>query len=143
MKNAVKFFHAISYLQYPLMLVAVYFILQPYFNGFEDVLGYINKGLIFVGLGVSFSTLQDTTKTQNKFSLKIYQNPAYARIFILVMIALILFFLVLGLFGLFSSEDEKLSELAFGMIVLGIGMIGMLKAVFEMAENHRVGKEEG
>lgn len=137
MKNAVRFFHTISYLQYPLMLVAIYFMLQPYFNGFQDAPAFINKGLVFVGLGISFSTLQDTTKTQNKISLKIYQNPRYAKMFIIAMVILILFFIVSGLFGLFSIEDSQLSEMAFGMIVLGIGMIGMLKAVIEMAENHR------
>ncbi len=138
MKKAKLFFHRISYLQYPLMLVAIYFILQPYFNGSQDALGYINKGLVFLGLGVSFSTLQDTTKTQNKFSLRIYQNPQYSRAFILVMIVVILFFLVAGLIGMFESSDEKISEISLGMIVMGIGMIGMLKAVFEMAENHRL-----
>ena len=137
MKNAVRFFHTISYLQYPLMLVAIYFMLQPYFNGFQDAPAFINKGLVFVGLGISFSTLQDTTKTQNKISLKIYQNPRYAKMFIIAMVILILFFIVSGLVGLFSIEDSQLSEMAFGMIVLGIGMIGMLKAVIEMAENHR------
>ena len=54
------------------------------------------------------------------------------------MIVVILFFLVAGLIGMFESSDEKISEISLGMIVMGIGMIGMLKAVFEMAENHRV-----
>ncbi|MCA6074330.1 hypothetical protein [Fulvivirga sedimenti] len=139
MKKATLFFHRISYLQYPLMLIALYFIIQPYY-GFQDALGYINKGLVFMGLGVTFSTLQDTTKTQNKLSLRIYQNPTYARIFIIVMIALILFFLVVGLIGLFAASDAKLSEVSLGMIVMGVGMIGMLKAVFEMADNHRAGE---
>lgn len=140
MKKARDIFQAVSYLQYPLMLTAMYFIIQPYFNGFEDAPAYINKGLIFIGLGISFSTLQDTTKTQNKLSLKIYQNPTYARVFIIAMVILIMFFIVSGLIGLFSLEDNQLSEVALGMIVLGIGMIGMLKAIFEMAENHRTDK---
>jgi hypothetical protein len=141
MKRATLFFHRISYLQYPLMLVAMYFILQPYLNGFQDALADINKGLVFLGLGISFSTLQDTTKTQNKISLRVYQNPGYARAFKISMIIVILFMLISGIFGMFASDDEKISEISLGMIVMGIGMIGMLKAVFEMAENHRRDKE--
>ena len=70
-----QFFQYISYLQYPFMLVAVFLAFQPYFGGFENltsdgILAGVNNMLIFMGLSVSFSTLQDTTKTQNELSPK-------------------------------------------------------------------------
>ena len=61
-------FHYISYLQYPLMLIALYFAFKPYFNGLEItnekidlIFRNLNNMLIFMGLGISFSTLQDAT----------------------------------------------------------------------------------
>ncbi len=90
-----------------------------------------------MGLGISFSTLQDTNKVQNNFSKRIYQNPRSTKIFVLVMSGMILFFLVAGLAGFFMSEKNAFSELAFGLISVGIGMIGMLKAAIEMAEHQQ------
>jgi hypothetical protein len=72
MKETKLIFHYISYLQYPLMMIAMLFALKPYIFGFETLFSDFNKMLVFMGLGISFSTLQDTTKTQNKLSLKIY-----------------------------------------------------------------------
>lgn len=75
-------FQYISYLQYPLMLVALYFSFIPYLSGLEKLrenltllFDNLNSALIFMGLGISFSSLQDTTKAQNKLSLNIWQNP--------------------------------------------------------------------
>jgi len=70
-------FHAISYLQYPLVAIAMYFAFRPYFGGLNQlgeksdlIFEGINNALIFFGLALSFSTLQDTSKTQNNFSNK-------------------------------------------------------------------------
>lgn len=138
-----KFFHAVSYLQYPLMLVALFFVIQPYLGGFdaafEDfnlVLRGINKTFIFMGLGISFSTLQDTTKTQNEFSRKIWEDRKKSRRFLTMMSVSILIILSFGVFAYFSSSDSAIKEVSFGAIVLGIGMVGMLKSAIEMADYH-------
>lgn len=89
-----------------------------------------------MGLAISFSTLQDTTKTQNKLSLRVYQNPKYAKYFIIYLVLLTLTFLIFGIFGLLFSKNENFQAIAFGSITLGIGMIGMLKVAIEMAEYH-------
>lgn len=95
-----KFFHYVSYLQYPLMLLALYFAFKPYFFGFDQlkekpelVFENLNSLLIFMGLAVSFSSLQDTTKTQNKFSEKIWRSPKKGKIMIGVISAMIIYFL--------------------------------------------------
>lgn len=136
MKNTTQFFHLLSYLQYPIMLIAVFFSVRPYISGFETVFEDLNKVLMFMGLGISFSTLQDTTKTQNKVSLKVYQNPTYARLFFLFTSAIIILLISVGLLGLFELSTPIFQEISLGTLVLGIGMIGMLKAISEMIENH-------
>ena len=64
LKNYKQFFQYLSYAQYPLMLVALYFAYEPLISGVESLdtlFEAYNKSLLFMGLGISFSTLQDTT----------------------------------------------------------------------------------
>lgn len=139
-----RFFHLISYLQYPLMLMALYYAIHPYLGGldaikdnFNLVLADINKMLVWMGLGISFSTLQDTTRTQNELSRKIWEDPKKGRRMIILIMVSIAIILAYGVFGYFISDSATLQEVSFGAIVLGIGMMGMLKAASEMYENHR------
>ncbi|MGB0521778.1 MAG: hypothetical protein ACPGJS_02400 [Flammeovirgaceae bacterium] len=142
MKNPKQFFHLLSYLQYPILLVSLYYyaffiisLVQANIQWAE-----LNNVLVFYGISVSFSTLQDTTKTQNKFSRKIWEHPTKGKI-ALVMIALLAFgFIIIGLIGTFINTESVFKELSFGLTVLGIGVIGMLKAAMEMFENHRKDK---
>ncbi len=92
---------------------------------------------MFLGLGVGFSTLQDTTKTQNSISKRVFENPKYAQRFIFFVAVLVAFFVGVGLFGTLISNNTILNELAIGCLGLGIGMMGMLKGAIEMAEHHR------
>jgi uncharacterized membrane protein len=145
--NFKTIFHYISYLQYPLMLIALYLMLSPYLSGIEKLIDNpdlifknLNSVLIFMGLGTSFSSLQDTTKTQNEFSKKIWENPKKGRIIIIIMCLTILFLLILGLTGYFNTSDGILKDLSVGIIVFSLGMFGFLKAAIEMFENHRKDK---
>jgi hypothetical protein len=138
--NTKQFFHYISYLQYPMMAVGLYFILQPYFNDFDGMFHSLNRAMVFIGLGVSLSTLQDTTMTQNEASRKIWESPKKGKLFLILMSAMTLFFIVSGLIGIFASDEAILSELSLGLVVIGIGFLGLLKAGSEMFENHRLDK---
>lgn len=147
MEKFKKFFQIMSYLQYPLMVLAVFFSFKPYFNGISDVfknpnilLENYNYTLIFLGLGISFSTLQDTTKTQNKLSKRIWEDPKKGKRLILITCALVILFLSYGIFGYFITENEQLKEVSFGAIVLSIGLIGFLKTTLEIFDNHRKDK---
>lgn len=141
-KNARYFFQKISYLQYPLLLVAFYFIGKMYYDLFvlnneESVLSYFNKSFVFLGLGISFSSLQDITKTQNKFSKRIWENRKKGRIVLIIMTVFTLGLIILGLIGTFSSSDSKMKEVSTGYLMLGLGMIGFLKSAIEMREHHK------
>lgn len=136
MQSAKDFFHKISYLQYPIMAVALFFCYRPLFSGLENIWADLNKGLVFLGLGVSFSTLQDTTKTQNKISKRVWENPRYSRIFLIVLSFQIIIFIGMGLVGMFLTDIQALQELSLGFLMFSIGMLGLLKAAVEMAENH-------
>lgn len=150
MKNFKNFFQLLSYLQYPLMGLALVFAVKPYFQGFDYlkenpdvILDNFNAVLIFMGIGISFSTLQDTRKTQNNFSKKIWQNPKKGKIAIAVMATITGLCLGYGVFGYFISDTLKVQQLSFGFIVFGIGLIGFLKTGLEIFENHRTDKHPG
>ncbi len=134
MKNLKNIFQYLSYLQYPLAILMLFYAYKPLIFGMETLWSDVNTTLILMGLAVSFSTLQDTTKVQNKFSEKIWKNPKYANAFLIYLAILTLLILGFGVFGYFFSENEKIQEIALGAFVLGIGLIGMLKMSIEMAE---------
>jgi hypothetical protein len=137
MNSIKKQFHIISYAQYPLMLIATFHTFKPYFSGFNVFWPSINQALIFAGLAISFSTLQDTTKTQNEFSKKIWENPKKGKLALAVILASTLAFLFVGFFGLYAAKDGIIKEVAFGTLMLGISYISLLKSAIEMFENHR------
>jgi hypothetical protein len=145
--NCRLLFQYLSYLQYPLMLTGLYFSFVPYLYGFDKLkqdpgllFDNLNASLIFIGLGVSFASLQDTTKTQNQFSLSIWQNPKKGKIAISLMAMMIVLLLLLGLTGYFSVGQGRLKDMSVGIIVLGLGMFGFLKCAIEMFEHHRQDK---
>ena len=145
--NYKTIFHYVSYFQYPLMLMALYFSFSPYLNGLEDIKKNpdliflkLNSALIFMGLGMSFSSLQDTTKTQNTFSEKVWKNPKKGKIMIIILSFMILLFLIFGLTGYYFVNSGVFNELSIGLIITGLGMFGFLKSAIEMFENHRIDK---
>jgi hypothetical protein len=138
MSGVTQFFQIVSYLQYPLMLVAVGCGLKPYFSNFEGTWTAVNQALIFAGLGISFSTLQDTSRTQNEVSRKIWQDPKKGRLALLMFALMALLFLSVGMFGFFVADDGIVKEVAIGTLMLGISYIGLLKAAIEMHDRHRI-----
>lgn len=130
--NYTKVFAILSYLQYPFILIGVYF---TFMNDFDKV-------LIFMGLGVGFATLQDTTKTQNKLDRLIYENPKAGKITLGILTLMTFLIIGFGVFGYLNVENEKTKELSIGFIVIGLGFIGALKTGAEMFDNHRKDKKQ-
>ncbi|WPR73760.1 hypothetical protein [Algoriphagus sp. NG3] len=142
--NFKRVFHFISYLQYPLMLIGIYFGVIPYLSGLEMLVdnpdmffNNLNSALIFIGLGTSFASLQDTSKIQNNFSKNIWENPRKGKVTILLMCLAIILLLLMGLIGYFLTNDGVLKNLSVGIMVLSLGMFGFLKVATEMFENHK------
>jgi hypothetical protein len=75
MRKIKQIFHLMSFLQYPAVITGLFYTLKPYVDGGNVDLENLNNALVFVGLGISLSTLQDTSKTQNKLFKLIRKNP--------------------------------------------------------------------
>lgn len=141
-----QLFHYISYLQYPIMLVALLHVGWMYYDllvleTVDSMLVHVNNGLLFMGIAISFSTLQDTSKTQNKFSRRIWEHPKKGRIMLIILFAAAMLLIAIGAMGLVSTAGNALSELSLGVLVLGLGMMGLLRVAIEMYENHRLDKK--
>lgn len=77
---------------------------------------------------------------QRNFSL-----AEFKRVILLTIIGVLIavygvFEIAFGIFGYFISENEKIQQLSFGMIIFGIGLIGFSKTGLEVFENHRLDK---
>ncbi|HUH35324.1 MAG TPA: hypothetical protein VL022_05780 [Moheibacter sp.] len=123
-----------------MMVVSLFYVFKPYVIGFDTIWENYNFALIFMGLGISFSTLQDPTKTQNKASRKVWGNPKKGKIALLCISILAFLLVLIGFFGVYFSELEALQQLSFGIIALGIGQFGLLKVALEIFEDHRLDK---
>ena len=124
MKNIKEIFHILSYLQYPLLLIALYFSIKPYFNGLEYFIENLNilfenynYFLIFMGLAISFSTLQDTTKTSLKFEKKIWESPKKGKRLIVIISLATFMILAYGIFGYFITNNENIKKLSIGFLI--------------------------
>ena len=139
MSSPKQIFHIISYLQYPLVLLSIVFyvpFIQSLLNNninWDD----LNYVLILFGISLSFSTLQDTSKTQNKLSKKIWESPIKGKIGLIIISLMAFSFLIMGLISLYGSTNSSFENISIGITVLGIGLIGILKSGVEMFENHR------
>lgn len=118
------------------MLAGLYYAYHPVFTDFIDTWSDLNKAMVFFGVGIGFASFQDIARPQNKWSKKIFENPKYARIFTIVILAQTILFLLAGVVGIFMSSDAVIRELSYGLMSVGLGMLGMLKSVIEMAEYH-------
>ena len=143
MKNIKKLFHGLRYLQYPLVLIAFIFIIKPLFKGFdylssnpEYLFNSYSNALMFFGVTLSFSALQDPTKTSLRFEKKIWQNPKRAKVLLSITLITTFIFFAAGFWGFFMSGNY-LKEFAFGSIVLAIGLLGYLKFQIDVFETHK------
>ena len=99
--NKIKyFFHLLSYLQYPLLIVGLFFIVKPFFKGFdylssnsEYVFQNYNYALIFLGLTLGFASLQDSTKTTLKYEKNFGEIQKSKTIMIFTIATMIIFLL--------------------------------------------------
>lgn len=133
-----ELFQLLSYLQYPAWLVALSYVVRPLFNGMEGMLEAYNSALLYAGVAVGMSSLQDPSKTQNEMSRRVWQNPSKGRLLLGLLTVQTLLPITLGLAGTLLAESAALAQLALGLVAFGLGMIGLLKTAIEMREHHRL-----
>ncbi|WP_394003215.1 hypothetical protein ACF3M1_01380 [Luteimonas sp. WGS1318] len=138
-------FQWMSYLQYPALLVALYFSVRVGIaatdvarSGWGGVYEAANMVLLHGGIGIGLSSLQDPTRTQNTVSRRIWEHPRKGRWMLGLLAAYAFGAMTLGLAGAYMSGDPVLSQLSLGLLAFGLGMVGLLRTAMEMREHHRL-----
>jgi hypothetical protein len=139
-RNPRDLFQAISYLQYPLMLVALAYTLKPYVTGLDGLWEDLNYALLYAGIGIGLSSLQDPTRMQNELSRKVWQNPRKGRLMLIVIAASSLGMILIGLLATYQTTSAVMQQVSMGVFSLGLGTIGLLRTAIEMFEHHRLDK---
>ena len=142
MNNIKQIFHALSHIQYPLLLIGLFLIVKPIFKGFdflsenpEYLFQTYNNALIFFGLTLSFAALQDPGKTSLKYEKRIWKNQKKAKVILIFTIVTTVIFFIAGLLS-FIVKESVIKEFSYGSIILAIGLLGYLKLQIDMFDNH-------
>jgi hypothetical protein len=141
-------FQALSYLQYPMMLVALGYAIRSAVamasargEGWSPAYGDWNYMLLYAGIGIGLSSLQDPRRTQNEVSRKIWQDPRRGRWLLALIAAYAFGAMATGLAGAYLAAGAVVSQLSLGLLALGLGMLGLLKTAIEMREYHRLDRK--
>ncbi len=142
--EARQLFQWLSYLQYPLLVVTAFHVIQAALAsasirtaGWTPTLDAANLALLYGGVAIGLSSLQDPTRTQNELSRRIWQDPVKGRVMLWVLAMEAFVPITVGLVGASLATDAVLGQLALGLVAFGLGMIGLLKTAIEMREHHR------
>ena len=141
-------FQWVSYLQYPALLVAVGYAVKAVLSvaatgadGWSPVFDDANYVLLYAGVGIGLSSLQDPARTQNEVSRRVWQDPRKGR----WMLALLAFYalgaMVVGLAGAYLADSTVVNQLSLGLVAFGLGMVGLLKTAIEMREHYRLDRQ--
>lgn len=96
----------------------------------------INNGLLFLGIALSFTSLIDINR-RTRVGDYIYGNPRRSAIWLSYLCILILGLFGLGIYGQFFSEKEGIKAVATGFMVLGIGVLSLLRMTLEIIKTYR------
>lgn len=137
-QGARALFQVLSYLQYPAMVVAAVYAAKPLFNGMAGMYDDWNYALLYAGVGVGLSSLQDPARTHNTISRKVWQDPRKGRLMLWLLSIEALLPIAVGLVGAYLASSTALNQLSLGLVAFGLGMVGLLKTALEMFEHHRL-----
>ena len=141
-------FQWLSYLQYPALLVALGYAAKAGWSlamaGTDSgatVYDDFNYVLLYAGIGIGLSSLQDPTRTQNDVSRRVWQDPRKGRWMLVLLSFYTLTSMVAGLVGAYLADTTVVNQLSLGLVAFGLGMVGLLKTAIEMREHHRLDKQ--
>lgn len=140
-------FQWLSYLQYPALLVALGYAAKAGWTlavaGTDSGAVYddFNYALLYAGIGIGLSSLQDPTRTQNEISRRVWQDPRKGRWMLVLLAFYTLTSMVAGLVGAYLADTMVVNQLSLGLVAFGLGMVGLLKTAIEMREHHRVDRQ--
>jgi hypothetical protein len=136
--GANRFFQTLSYLQYPALLAAAAYAARPLATGSAHAFDDWNYALLYAGVGIGLSSLQDPMRTQNAISHRVWEHQRHGRWMLWLLAAEAFVPIVFGLVGAYLSRTTAPNQPSLGLVAFGLGMIGLLKIAMAMFEHHRI-----
>ena len=141
MEKIFKTLHYVSFLQYPFMLIALYYCYEPLIKGFDSldrdaIIENYNLGFLFFGIALSFTSLADLRK-RTKLGDKIFGKEKSAKRWLIFASCIILMIFSFAVICKFFTKDEELENLSIGIFVLGIGMLGLFRMNIEIIKTYQ------
>lgn len=136
-KKFLKLIHSLHYLQYPFLIIGLGYSFKKYFIENSDKWADMNMSLLFFGIGLSFAGFADVKKIGG-WSKKIMRHPRMSKLFIFYSILLSFGLMATGFYAMFQIKNSAFKEVSIGLIVLGIGVISLIKMSVELMESNAV-----
>ena len=141
MDKIFKSFHYVSYLQYPFLIIGLFYSYKPLVMGIDnfsksELISNYNLVLIFLGIALSFLSLTDATK-RTKLGNKVFGKRKNVKIWLTIILIFILLTFTAAILIMFFVNDEKLKDFSVGIFVLGLGMIGILRMNLEIIKTYQ------
>jgi len=119
----------------------LYYCYEPIFKGIKtfsvtDLAKNYNLALLFMGIGLSFTSLADISK-RTKLGDKIFGKRKIAKRWIIYIGLLIITIFTLAIIAKFFTNNQAFNEVSIGLFVLGIGMIGLLRMNLEIIKTYQ------
>lgn len=133
-------FQWLGYLRYAALLVALFQAFRPVPDDMQGMAEACNAVLLYAGVGIGMSSLQDPTRTQNTVWRKVWEDPCKGGWMPGVLAMQALLSIALGLLGTVLAGSTVPAQLSLGLVAFGLGMIGLLKTAMEMRGHHRLDK---
>ena len=125
MKQSIRFFHWLSFLQFPMLIIAAYNFLSPFWQEDTAPLDSVTNALLWIGLAMSFSALADVPENSN-WRRKLRDNSRMMKLWLFLMGFMILLIFVVAAVGLVYGHQET-RNLWISLLVVGIGMLGLMR----------------
>lgn len=132
MSRFLKYFHYLSYLQYVFLVWALFYWIMIFIGSKSYQNIYINYSLILFGISISFTSFYNL-KNKKGFSDKLFLKPKLFKVYIVYVLVLSFSLLFWGIYLYFFAASGKSSDISIGLIVLGIGVLNLLKMSIERA----------
>lgn len=131
MNKIIKYFHFLSYLQYPFMLIAMYFLSKMVLSIFGEIdvvkaIENLNSCLLYLGIGLCFIALENIEKSP-KFERKIFEKEKLAKAWLILLFFSFIGLIIIAILMRFYPPSPLFKDLPTSLFVLALGFLSYIK----------------
>lgn len=133
-----KIFHYVSYFRIVLIIWGCCYAYPEIFFPTANMAENIRTGLLLCGLGMSFDTMKDDTKTR-KQAKDFYKNEKLIKNMLIFWSTMFLLVILLSFVFIFAIKEINLG---YGILAFGVGGVSLMKTEYNRFNLHRNKRKE-